>query len=129
MVKCLDAGRLAAMCRAALVLAAFMPFAALADWHWQPAPDWQDTPDPIASPRAKKGGTIRFNGSMPPKSLNGYVDNNTYTRMTFSLMYEPLLGTDSDTLEFTPGPLYFRVCLFNPIIAPSSIAAKYGIHR
>lgn len=103
MVKCLDAGRLAAMCRAALVLAAFMPFAALADWHWQPAPDWQDTPDPIASPRAKKGGTIRFNGSMPPKSLNGYVDNNTYTRMTFSLMYEPLLGTDSDTLEFTPG--------------------------
>ena len=70
---------------------------------WYPADDWVDTPDPIASPHAKKGGTIRFNGGMPPKSMNGYTDNNTYTRMTFSLMYESLLGTDTETLEFTPG--------------------------
>ena len=75
-------------------------FAAL---EWHPAPDYIDTPDPIASPMAKKGGTIRFNGSQAPKSLNGYVDNNTYTKMTFSLMYETLLGTDTETLEFCPG--------------------------
>ena len=70
---------------------------------WYPAADWQDTPDPVASPLAKKGGTIRFNGSQPPKSFNEYTDNNTYTRMTFSLMYETLLGTDTDTLDFCPG--------------------------
>ena len=69
---------------------------------WQPGPDYVDTPDPVASPNAKKGGTIRFNGGMPPKSFNSYTDNNTYTRMTFSLMYETLLGTDSETLEFAP---------------------------
>ena len=69
---------------------------------WHPAEDWVDTPDPIASVHAKKGGTIRFNGSMPPKSLCEYIDNNTYTRMTFSLMYEPLISTDSQTLEFCP---------------------------
>lgn len=70
---------------------------------WYPSEDWVDTPDPIASPRAKKGGVIRFNGGMPPKSFNGYTDNNTYTRMTFSMMYETLLGTDSDTFDFIPG--------------------------
>ena len=69
---------------------------------WYPADDWQDTPDPIASVHARKGGTIRFNGGNPPKSFNGYTDNNTYTRMTFSMMYETLLGTDSETLEFCP---------------------------
>ena len=69
---------------------------------WYPAPDWKDTGDPIASPHAKKGGTIRFNGGNPPKSFNQYTDNNAYTRMTFSLMYETLIGTDSETLEFAP---------------------------
>ena len=69
---------------------------------WHPADDWKDTPDPVASPYAKKGGTIRFNGGNPPKSLCEYVDNNTYTRMTFSLMYEGLITTDSETLEFAP---------------------------
>lgn len=70
---------------------------------WYPAEDWVDEPDPIASVHATKGGTIRFNGGMPPKSFCEYVDLNTYTRMTFSLMYESLIGTDSQTLEFAPG--------------------------
>ena len=73
-----------------------------ANFTWYPAEDWQDTPDPVASPRARKGGIIRFNGSCPPKSMNGYVDNNTYTIMTFGLMYETLISTDSETLDFTP---------------------------
>jgi len=85
---------------AALALACTV---AAAGVTWHPADDWQDTPDPIASPHAKKGGTIRFNGSMPPKSFCEYIDNNTYTRMTFSLMYETLIGTDTETLEFAPG--------------------------
>ena len=78
-------------------------FAASAGVTWYPADDWKDEPDPIASPHAKKGGTVRFNGGMPPKSFCEYIDNNTYTRMTFSLMYETLISTDSETLEFTPG--------------------------
>ena len=81
----------------------FLLLTSFAGETWYPAADWQDTPDPVASPLAKKGGTIRFNGSQAPKSLNGYVDNNTYTRMTFSLMYEPLIGSDVDTLDFVPG--------------------------
>ena len=69
---------------------------------WYPAADWKDTPNPIANLRARRGGTIRFNGGQPPKSYNAYVDNNSYTTMTFDLMYENLLSTDSETIEFCP---------------------------
>ena len=69
---------------------------------WYPAADWKDEPDPVASPLARKGGTVRFNGAQAPKSYNAYIDNNTYTTMMFDLMYEQLLATDSETLEFCP---------------------------
>ena len=69
---------------------------------WFPADDWKDAPDPVASPRARKGGFVRFNGSQPPKSFKYYVDSNAYTRMMFSLMYETLLVTDTQTLDFAP---------------------------
>ena len=70
--------------------------------RWFPAEDWRETPDECASPRAKKGGTLRFNGSSAPKSLNAYVDNNAYTMMTFELMYSGLVGVDARTLDFVP---------------------------
>jgi len=85
-----------------MMVAALLSAVAVAGETWYPAATWRDTPDPVASPLAKKGGTIRFNGAQGPKSLNGYVDNNTYTRMTFSLMYEPLIGTDTETFDFVP---------------------------
>lgn len=69
---------------------------------WYPAESWRETPDPVASPRAKKGGVIRFNGAQAPKSLNAYVDNNTYSSMMFSMMYDRLIATDTETLEFVP---------------------------
>ena len=75
---------------------------ALGALTWYPSADWEDEPDPIADPRARKGGTVRFSGAQPPKSFNAYVDNNSYTRMTFDLMYENLIGVDSSTLEFVP---------------------------
>ena len=53
---------------------------------WFPAEGWREKRDPSASPRAVKGGAIRFNGGQWPKSFNAYVDNNSYTRMTFDLM-------------------------------------------
>ncbi len=74
----------------------------LAALVWYPATNWVDQVDPIADPHARKGGTIRFNGSRPPKSLNAYIDTNTYTKMMFDLMFENLIGVDSETLEFTP---------------------------
>ena len=49
------------------------------------------------------GGTIRLNGFQPPKSMNAYVDNMRYTRMTFDFMYETLIETDPETAEFAPG--------------------------
>lgn len=74
----------------------------LAALVWHPAPGWTEKPDPVASPRARKGGIVRFNGAQPPKSLNAYSDNNSYTSMMFSLMYPTLLSTDPATLDFTP---------------------------
>ncbi len=67
-----------------------------------PSADWRERPDPVASPYAVKGGTLRLNGGQGPKSYNAYTDNNTYTHMTFSLMYESLIGTDPETTEFVP---------------------------
>lgn len=69
---------------------------------WHPAADWVERPDPLASPRARKGGTIRFNGAQPPKSFNAYVDNNTYSSMVFDLLYEKLLSMDARTTDAVP---------------------------
>jgi len=67
-----------------------------------PKPEWRDLPDPLASPHAVPGGTLRFAAFQPPKSLNAYIDNNTYTRQVFGMMYETLLSVDSTTTEFVP---------------------------
>lgn len=80
----------------------FFAAAALAAVTWYPAADWVDTPDPIASVHAKKGGRVRFYGASAPKSLNAYVDNNSYTIMMFSLMYASLISTDTETMDFVP---------------------------
>jgi len=80
----------------------FLQVLLLASLTWYPAADWQERPDPVASPHARKGGTIRFNGAQPPKSLNAYVDNNAYSAMVFDLLYEKLLGTDARTLDSAP---------------------------
>ncbi len=67
-----------------------------------PAPDWVETADPVASPYAVKGGTLRFSAAQAPKSLNYYIDNNSYTAMIFGLMYSSLLGSDPLSADFTP---------------------------
>jgi microcin C transport system substrate-binding protein len=68
-----------------------------------PRPGWHESPDPLASPQAVPGGMLRFTAFQPPKSLNAYIDNNTYTHQIFGLMYETLLWLDPVTAEFTPG--------------------------
>ena len=89
------------MSRRWLVALALVPLGAIAA-EWRPAADWVERPDPAASPRARRGGTIRFNGGQPPKSFNAYVDNNSYSSMVFDLMYDKLLGTDSATGDIAP---------------------------
>lgn len=69
---------------------------------WHPYEEWIEQPDPVASPFARRGGTIRLNGGQPPKSFNAYVDNNSYSAMVFDLMYGKLLGMDSATSELEP---------------------------
>lgn len=74
----------------------------LAAATWYPATNWVERPDPVASPRARAGGTVRFSGGQAPKSYNAYIDNNAYTKMTFDLMYENLISVDPATLDFVP---------------------------
>ena len=66
-----------------------------------PAEGW-DAPNPLASPDATPGGTLVLNG-IQGKSLNGYLDNFSYTQQLFGALYETLLGMDPLTAEFTPG--------------------------
>ena len=76
-------------------------FALFADTTYPPE-GWVDQPNPLADPYAKKGGTLRFSAFQAPKSLNYYVDSNTYTYQVFGMMFEPLLGIDPVTTEFIP---------------------------
>ena len=81
-----------------------MPFLSiiLSALIWYPSADWAEKPDPCASLRARRGGVLRLNGAQPPKSFNAYIDNNSYTAMLFDLMYDKLLGIDSQTGELVP---------------------------
>ena len=67
-----------------------------------PGPDWKDLPDPSASPYAVPGGTLIYAGSTPPKSFNGYLDNNTFTMMVFGLLYPSMLALDTRTGDYGP---------------------------
>jgi len=86
----------------AFILFLFAALAARTDDVY-PKADWRDAPDPLASPHATPGGMLRFTAFQAPKSLNAYIDNNTYTIQVFDLMYETLLWIDPVTSEFTPG--------------------------
>ena len=59
-----------------------------------------DKPDPIASPDAIPGGKVVEYIGPSPKSLNAYLDNNTMSNQIFGMLYESLIGFDSNTLEY-----------------------------
>jgi len=84
-----------------LLVMCVLPFCTMAETSFPPE-GWVEMPNPVASPHAVPGGVIRFGAFQPPKSLNYYIDSNTYTRLIFGLMYETLLDTDPITAEFTP---------------------------
>lgn len=69
---------------------------------WYPDKDWVETPNPYASPYAVPGGTLRYAGYNPPKTINYYLGADSLSAQFFALMYEPLLAIDSETNEFIP---------------------------
>lgn len=58
--------------------------------------------NPVADPKAKKGGRIRIYSHQFPKSLNYYLDQFTTTARIFTSLYEPLTGYHPLTLETIP---------------------------
>lgn len=69
-------------------------------------------PDPIASPDAEKGGVYSTWGGAFPKSLNMWLDYNSFSAQIGGLLFEPLVGMHStkdepvgvlaDTWEISP---------------------------
>lgn len=83
------------------VFAVLMPIA-IGQAEDFPRPGWKDVRSPLASPDAVPGGALVFAASQSPKSLNPYLDNNTFSQQIFDSFYETLLGTDPLTADFVP---------------------------
>jgi microcin C transport system substrate-binding protein len=64
---------------------------------------WEDRDDPIASRYAIPGGRLVYAAGPSPKSLNPYLDNNTFSYQVFGVLYESLLGSDPLTADYAPG--------------------------
>ncbi len=67
-----------------------------------PGPDWSEEANPIASPYAESGGEMSIFAGQAPKSLNYYLDNNTFTAEVFGNLYETMLSIDPTTVEREP---------------------------
>lgn len=67
-----------------------------------PGSDWTEEASPIASPYATPGGEISIFAGQSPKSLNYYLDNNTFTAEVFGTLYESMLTIDPITAEREP---------------------------
>ena len=76
--------------------------AAGADTAYPPA-DWREAPSPWANPAAPKGGRLALDGHSPPKSLNYYLENSSFSAQVFFLLYDTLLSSDPATGEHAPG--------------------------
>ena len=76
--------------------------AASADVSYPPA-DWTEAPSPWANPAAPKGGRLALDGHSPPKSLNYYLENSSFSAQVFFLLYDTLLSSDPATGEHAPG--------------------------
>ncbi len=67
-----------------------------------PKDNWKDKPNPLASPDAKVGGEMSTYAGQYPKSLNSYLDNNSFTYQVFASMYDTLLTLNPITAEYEP---------------------------
>ena len=83
-------------------LALLLPMVGTAEQTY-PSSDWKDAPNPLASPLAEPGGSIRISASQYPKSFNYYLDNNSFSSDLFSLQFETLLSIHPVNLIYEPG--------------------------
>ncbi|MEN8243708.1 MAG: extracellular solute-binding protein [Thermodesulfobacteriota bacterium] len=67
-----------------------------------PKHGWKDAPNPLASTEAVVGGEISIFAGQYPKSLNYYLDNNSFTAEIFGAMFETLLNMNPLTLAYEP---------------------------
>ena len=67
-----------------------------------PGKDWKDVPNPLASTEVVVGGEISIFAGQYPKSLNYYLDNNSFTAEIFGAMFETLLTMNPMTLAYEP---------------------------
>jgi len=74
---------------------------AFADQTFPPA-NWQPKPNPIANPDARRGGQLSIFAGQNPKSLNYYLDNNSFTSEFFGALYETLIDMNPMTLKYEP---------------------------
>ncbi len=67
-----------------------------------PKPGWTNAPHPLASAQAVPGGEFNVYAGPSPKSLNYYLDNNSFSATFFGLLYETLLTRHPLTLDDEP---------------------------
>ncbi len=67
-----------------------------------PKPGWTNAPHPLACAQAVSGGEFAVYAGASPKSLNYYLDNNSFSAAFFGLLYETLLTRHALTLEDEP---------------------------
>lgn len=67
-----------------------------------PKSGWKDAPNPIASPEAVVGGQMSIFAGQYPKSLNYYLDNNSFTAEVFGAMFETLMTMNPLSLAYEP---------------------------
>ena len=67
-----------------------------------PPDDWKPQPNPIANPDARSGGQLSIFAGQNPKSLNYYLDNNSFTSEFFSAIFETLIDMNPMTLKYEP---------------------------
>lgn len=80
----------------------FLPAVSASADETFPAPDFSPAPSPDANPLAPKGGTLTTQLGPYPKSLNYYLDLNTMSAEVFSMLFEPLLVQNDETLAHEP---------------------------
>ena len=67
-----------------------------------PPDNWKPQKDPVASPDAQPGGQLAIFAGQSPKSLNYYLDNNSFTAELFGALYETLIDMNPMTLAYEP---------------------------
>lgn len=57
---------------------------------------------PLGSPKAKKGGTLKFNLGLTPQTLNPLIAHDRYSIKVMRWMAESLFARDEETYEWVP---------------------------